>query len=103
VLYNFHDGASGFNSAVVIDADGNLYGAQGSGGTGCGTAGCGAVYKLTPNPHGAWKYAVLHQFTGEADGGQPSGDLIFGSDGRLYGVARLGGSGGSGVVFAVTP
>lgn len=73
------------------------------GGTGCDARGCGAVYKLTPTPPGPWKYSVVHQFSGLADGGQPSGDLIFGGDGRLYGVAGVGGSGGSGVVFAVTP
>jgi len=104
VLYNFHDGLNGFNTGVVIDALGNLYGAQGSGGTGgCGKFGCGVVYKLTPTTHGAWKYSVLHQFSGLDDGGEPSGDLIWGPDGRLYGVAGVGGSGGSGVVFAITP
>jgi uncharacterized repeat protein (TIGR03803 family) len=104
VLYNFHAGPNGFNTGVVIDASGNLYGAQTFGGSaGCGGFGCGVVYKLTPTAHGVWKYSVVHQFSGFGDGGEPSGDLIFGPDGRLYGVAGVGGSGGSGVVFAITP
>jgi hypothetical protein len=46
---------------------------------------------------------VLHQFTGNTDGGEPDGDLIFGPDGRLYGVASVAGRGYSGVVFAMAP
>jgi hypothetical protein len=103
VLYNFHAGPNGSNTGVVIDASGNLYGAQTYGGTGgCNGFGCGVVYKLTPTTHGVWKYSVVHQFSGLKDGGEPSGDLVFGPDGLLYGVAGVGGS-GSGVVFAISP
>jgi uncharacterized repeat protein (TIGR03803 family) len=106
VLYNFHTGdATGlYNTGVVVDEVGNLYGASTFGGGGpCGSSGCGRVYRLTPSKHGRWKYSVLHQFTGNTDGGEPDGDLIFGPDGRLYGVASVAGRGYSGVVFAMAP
>ena len=36
-------------SNVVLDANGNLYGTAGDGGTGdCGGYGCGVVWEITP-------------------------------------------------------
>ena len=101
VLYNFRNGGS--HTAVVLDAAGDLYGATQTGGEGACSDGCGEIYKLTPTEHGGWRYTVLHRFHGDSDGGQPSGDLIFGPDGRLYGVASVAGSGDNGVVFAIAP
>jgi uncharacterized repeat protein (TIGR03803 family) len=101
VIYNFRSG--NLHTALALDAAGNLYGATKSGGEGVCSGGCGEVYKLTPTERGGWTYTMLHGFSGESDGGQPSGDLIFGPDGRLYGVASIGGSGGNGVVFAIMP
>jgi uncharacterized repeat protein (TIGR03803 family) len=52
VLYNFTGGADGKNPYFVVlvrDKAGNLYGTTSAGaGTGCGGAGCGTVFKLTP-------------------------------------------------------
>ncbi len=50
-LHDFTGGADGAYpiSNVVIDADGNLFGTAGRGGTGtaCGVAGCGLVWEIT--------------------------------------------------------
>ena len=101
VLHQFGNGANGNTpvGGVVLDTAGNLYGATGYGGTGCG---CGVVYKLTPTSHGPWTYSILHTFTGQ-DGAEPAADLIWDTKGNLYGTTATGGSGGGGVVFELTP
>ena len=109
VLYSFAGGnADGANPTgnLVQGSDGNFYGATGSGGAGkcpgpepVGYNGppstCGTLFKLTPN--GA--ETVLHIFSGGADGGEPTGSLVQGSDGDFYGTTSYG----SGTVFAITP
>jgi uncharacterized repeat protein (TIGR03803 family) len=103
VIYDFTGGATGNgpgnNSGLVIDQSGNLYGTAFYGGsTSCG---CGVVYKLAPGSGGTWTYSVLHTFVG-SDGAGPIASLIL-HNGKLYGTTVLGGSGGSGVVFELTP
>jgi uncharacterized repeat protein (TIGR03803 family) len=109
VLYSFAGGnADGANPTgdLVQGSDGNFYGATGSGGPGecpgiepVGYNGppstCGTLFKLTPD--GA--EMVLHFFSGGADGGQPTGSLVQGSDGNFYGTTSYS----SGTVFAITP
>jgi len=91
---------------LIQGSDGNFYGATGSGGPGecpgvepAGYNGppstCGTLFKLTPD--GA--ETVLHFFSGGADGGQPTGGLVQGSDANFYGTTSYG----SGTVFAITP
>ena len=46
------------------------------------------------------KFTLLHQFTG-SDGLTPSGTLVLGKSGKLYGVARTGGPTGRGVLFSL--
>ncbi len=62
-------------------------------------AGCGVVFKLD----GTNTEAVLHAFTGLADGAHPSVVLVRDKDGNLYGSTLDGGqvncSAGCGVVF----
>jgi uncharacterized repeat protein (TIGR03803 family) len=55
------------------------------------------VYKVDPAGHAA----VLHNFTGEADGGDPYGGVILDSKGNVYGTASEGGESNSGVVFKI--
>jgi uncharacterized repeat protein (TIGR03803 family) len=107
VLHSF-DGADGMNpmGGVVLDASGNLYGTTTNGGTreggGC-THGCGTVFRIDR----AGKHTVMHAFTGKADGGTPSTNLILDNVGNLYGTASSGGhfdgecflSGSCGLVF----
>jgi uncharacterized repeat protein (TIGR03803 family) len=111
VLYSFcrksgcADGANPYGG-VIQDAHGNLYGTTlGGGDTAC-FGGCGTVFKLDT----AGKEAVLHSFTGGADGGNPYAGVIQDAHGNLYGTTYIGGnfycddSGfGCGVVFELTP
>jgi uncharacterized repeat protein (TIGR03803 family) len=109
VLYTFTGGADGAYpfSNLTFDAAGNLYGTTSAGGNtaSCqswGAAGCGVVFKLSPNPDGSWAESVLYTFTGGSDGAQPLDGLTSDAAGNLYGTTSNGGVGG-GVVFKLSP
>jgi hypothetical protein len=61
---------------------------------------------LSPQ-NGGWVYTDLYDFTGQADGGNPMGNLVMDNSGNLYGIASAGGSGscqgGCGVVWELIP
>jgi hypothetical protein len=113
VLHEFRgkfDGA-GPVAGLIQDSNGNLYGATIGGGINnrntC-SFGCGTVFELSPNSSGPWNKTVLYYFTGNSDGGQPTGSLVMDGVGNLYGTATNGGlSGcgqpGCGVVFELSP
>lgn len=92
-------------AGVVFDKSGNLYGTTSTGGRGLGT-----VYKMTPPAKGeeGWTETVLYSFTGQLDGGNPSG-VVLDSAGNLYGTTGSGGitttgcTTGCGTVFTLTP
>jgi uncharacterized repeat protein (TIGR03803 family) len=90
---------------VITDSAGNLYGtAQFGGGTGCGGAGCGIVFKLAPDG----TETVLHSFVGGGDGALPTASLITDKAENLYGTTQLGGGSGCGgngcgTVFKLAP
>lgn len=86
VLYNFTDSdSSSPSSGLILDAEGNLYGA--------GTGNLrGVVYQLSPAAEKTWKDTTLFTFDG-ADGYAPGG-LIFDTHGNLYGPTYWGGTGG---------
>ena len=90
-------------AGLIFDKSGNLYGTSEFG----GTDNQGTVFELTPNSNGVWAQTVLYNFTGNGDGGQPSGGLLFDSVGNLYGTTNFGGnancSQGCGTVFKLTP
>ncbi len=91
---------------LILDEQGNLYGATIEGGTGygCGYGGCGVVFELTPQSDGTWAETVLYNFTGFADGGGPYGGVVFDSAGNLYGATGVGaGCDLCGVVFELSP
>lgn len=98
VLYRFQGGADGRqpSTSVVFDAAGNLYGATQFGGNiqACG-GGCGTIFELSPpsQPGGAWTHTVLWTFQGSFDGQYP-GDVLFASNGSLYGTTSSGGTPG---------
>jgi uncharacterized repeat protein (TIGR03803 family) len=82
---------------LVLDREGNLYGTSYYGGRGCMALGCGTVFQLTPSGHGkAWTRTVLYFFKGvpgdhgDGDGANPL-NVIFDSQGNLYGVTAGGG------------
>jgi uncharacterized repeat protein (TIGR03803 family) len=88
-------------AGLVQGKDGNFYGVASEGGTGglscadtTGLSGCGTVFKLTKTG----TLTVLHSFCGgngcgslATDGAQPTGRLIFGANGDLYGTTQTGG------------
>jgi hypothetical protein len=100
-LYSFKgvpDGAQP-EGALVIDANGALYGTTLAG----GTSAFGTVFEMTKPAGESWKETVLHNFEG-SDGQYPESTLVFGSSGALYGTTVGGGSGGgAGTIFQVTP
>jgi hypothetical protein len=89
--------------SLVLDKDGNLYGATGVGGTGCDPFGCGVVFELTGRRGSGWSFAVLYEFTGGSDGAYPMGGLIFDRAGNLYGTVGGDGSRDVGGVFELRP
>lgn len=105
ILYAFTGGADGAKpaSALIQDADGNLYGTTPSGGRNCNNnGGCGVIFKLTPDGH----ETVLYAFSGGADGASPNGRLAIDQAGNLFGTASEGGDlvacyKGCGTVFEV--
>lgn len=86
-------------SGLLLDQSGNLYGTTANGGSSI----YGTVFELSPGASG-WTFNVIHTFTGGDDGGFPSGDLIYGGNGILYGATGSGGGSsnctfGCGTVF----
>jgi uncharacterized repeat protein (TIGR03803 family) len=100
LLYSFTGGyRCGPVGNLVMDGAGNLYGT-----TVCdGTNQAGNVFKLTPSGP-TWTYTSLHDFTGGSDGGISTSNLIFDTNGNLYGTTIYGGGPQNyGVVFQITP
>jgi uncharacterized repeat protein (TIGR03803 family) len=85
-------------AGLIQASDGNFYGTTVRG----GAYDSGTVYRITPNG----KLTTLHSFCAKSncpDGSKPSGALVQGSDGNLYGTTTFGG--GSyryGTVFKIT-
>jgi uncharacterized repeat protein (TIGR03803 family) len=105
VLYAFN-GSDGIapGSDLLLDASGNIYGTTSNGGVDCDETGqgCGVVFKLTPDG----TETVLYAFAGGSNGAYPTGGVIMGDAGTLYGTTNNGGadcdgSGGCGVVYAL--
>lgn len=98
VFTGIPDGQYG-TGGLIFDSVGNLYGTTSEGGqSGCGFAGCGTVYELSPLVGGGWSEQVLFNFPGMPGGAQPEGNLLLGPGGNLYGTTDAGGS-GHGVVY----
>jgi len=88
-------------AGLTIDSSGNLYGtASGGGDAECGynKTPCGTVFELSRTKGGGWKERTLHSFNG-TDGSSPWSNLVFDSQGDLYGTTALGGAYGLGTVF----
>ncbi len=106
-LYSFTSKTDGEDPtpALVMDQNGNIYGATTYGGSGgCGGKGCGSVFELSPNGSGIWTKTELFGFNG-TNGFNPVGNLLIDASGNLYGTTLTGGtaSGASGVVFELSP
>jgi uncharacterized repeat protein (TIGR03803 family) len=88
---------------VVRGADGNFYGTMAIGGSISGPqcpggypgAGCGTVFKVTPEG----TFTTIYSFCSETnctDGGGPFTGLVSGTEGNLYGMTSFGGANGGG-------
>lgn len=103
LLYSFPGGAAGGEPTGSLTVVGRvLYGATNIGGTSNG----GTVFSLAPSasPGGYWTETVLYSFAGPpGDGAVPSGGLVVGSGGVLYGTTVQGGTYNAGTVFSLTP
>jgi uncharacterized repeat protein (TIGR03803 family) len=106
-LCNFGEGRTGSNpyGGVVFDGDENLYGTASN----LGNYLAGTVFQLKrPTENGsAWTLNILHAFERSPDAATPTGTLIWGKEGKLYGLTALGGTGncigGCGTVYEIAP
>ncbi len=93
------DGADGLiPDGVVVDGQGNEYGATQEGGGFCpeaGSLGCGVVYKIDA----AGTFQILVTLNGGSNGGGPSRLTVRSS--KIYGALGVGGAFGDGAVFSV--
>jgi len=98
------DGANGATpiGGMVMGPDGNLYGSTSEG----GPNGTGVLFRIAPDGSG---YRIVHAFAAlttdvaNADGRQPRGAMMVGSDGRLYGSTSNGGPNNTGTLYSVDP
>lgn len=91
----------GAEAGELYDGISPLYGTAKTGGLHSG----GVVFQLVPSGP-RFKAKVVYNFCSQdgcTDGSAPDQSLIFDSAGNLYGTTRNGGTGGTGVVFQLTP
>jgi uncharacterized repeat protein (TIGR03803 family) len=102
VLYSFLGGTDGSfpTSTLVFNTTGSLYGTTSTGGR--PSCDCGTAFKLTLS-RGAWKEKIVHLFGVGRDGSSPTYGLTPDAAGNLYGTTPVGGTGGQGTVFRLTP
>ena len=98
-LYTFSGVDGAFPQTLVRDAQGALYGMTDEGGVFNGVCaqngkdiGCGTVFRLSPPGAGQanWTLNTLWAFSGGADGSSPTGGVVFGPHGALYGFTYGG-------------
>lgn len=109
VLYSFKGAPDGYgpNGGLILDRAGTLYGTTLNGGAGCGSGGCGTAFALRPSGS-AYVETVLYNFQGGYDPAYPTGGLLAGETGALYGNSGDGGGtfceqAGCGTVYELTP
>jgi uncharacterized repeat protein (TIGR03803 family) len=107
-LHSFSAADGSWPVAPLMEAaNGHFYGTTAQGGPAssiCVSTGCGTVFEISPEG----ELTTLHYFAGP-DGLSPSGALVQGTDGNLYGTTSGGGPGnsscdfGCGTIFQITP
>jgi len=109
VIYNFTGGNDGGypSTGLTIDGAGNIYGTAFGG----GASGYGTVFSLN-NDGAGWTLLPLYAFSAGSDGAGPSGSIVIGPDGALYGPTASGGGGpcvrsngyrGCGTIYKLRP
>jgi uncharacterized repeat protein (TIGR03803 family) len=106
-LYNFTGGVDGWvTSGLTLGADGNFYGtteyAGYTGNSYCFAYGCGTLFQITTSGVFTTPYTFCLQTTC-TNGANPSGGLVRGNDGNLYGTTSYGGAYGLGTVYKIAP
>src|SRR5262249_44933500 len=100
VVWSFSNtvtGAQNPSAPLLQGSDGVLYGTTQNGGTNS----AGAIFRVTTNGTG---YSILYSFGVTATDGQtPTGPLVQGADGALYGTTLDGGTNSWGTVFKINP
>jgi len=106
-LYRFSGGLDGGTpeSAVTIDASGNIFGTTLNGGVERDSFPSGVVFELTSPkaPAHFWAETTLYDFAAKSDGDRPMGPVSLASDGSLFGTTYMGGSSCCGTVFRLVP
>ena len=93
VVYEFTEMNSTPSGPVASDTSGSLYGTTQFGGLyHCNGQTCGTVFKLT-RVGSHYLESAIHIFRGYEDGEFPSGGLVIGPGGTLYGTTVSGGTG----------
>ena len=92
VLFSFQGGLTNTDpkgpvGGVLLGANGDIFGAAEVGNSQACDLGCGSIFRLDSSN----QLHSLYEFTGEADGSNPTGPLVQDSEGNLYGVAQSGG------------
>lgn len=96
-LYDFDDtNGSGPLGNLIQASDGKFYGLTNTG----GAADYGVLFQYDPSSN---TYIKKVDFDGLANGGNPLGNLIQASNGKLYGLTSSGGKENSGVLFEYDP
>jgi uncharacterized repeat protein (TIGR03803 family) len=92
---NGQDGESPRGS-LLIDSSGDIYGTTVWG----GTYGKGTAFELLPKTGGGYAEKIIYSFGDGVTASSPTGNLIFGPTGGLYGTTNLGGGNNNcGTVF----
>jgi uncharacterized repeat protein (TIGR03803 family) len=98
LIYTFTNGSDGAypRASLIVGSDGDFYGTAAYG----GTNGAGTVFKVSTNG----SFTALYSFrTNQIDGQRPEAALVEDSDGNFLGTTPMGGTGGGGTIFKVTP
>ncbi len=96
-LHNFAGNPDGDRpvGGLTQGLDGNFYGTTLLGGSNSNRT----VYRITP----AGTLTILHSFTNNPDGAQPSSSIVQAVDGNFYGTTNSGAANGNGTIFKFTP
>jgi uncharacterized repeat protein (TIGR03803 family) len=102
VLYSFKGGPDGDSpiSTLVSDAQGNLYGTNSEGGSGCS---CGTIFKMTHAANGTWSETVVYRFPGTPGAGFAYNGIVVDPAGNFYGATVHGGPTNDGTIYKLTP
>lgn len=87
-IHSFNSDEGGIaDGGLLIDANGNLYGAEVDG----GSQGYGSVYQFSPQGGGVWNESIPYDFNVSPDGQNPYQNPVFDANGNLFGTTYSGG------------